>query len=249
MLKKSQITAFIILGIIILGIAGLIIYVRQIRQLTPATPEAPRVTIEAQPLQTFVDSCLERVGENGFLTVGLPGGHVTVPDKYLETELVVIPYFYYEGQRNILTLEKVGEQLGIYIKLFLPVCLDNFNTFRAEGYDITTGQITTETIFGEKETIINLNYPLIFKRGAAELKLENFSAKIEVPFKNLYSIATQIADQQNRSNGMIDSILLDSFGKNITTLGFENNTVVFLISDDSKVKGINYQFIFATKVI
>lgn len=243
--KKAQITAFIILGIIILGVAGIVIYVRQ---LTPVAPEAPQVPLDVQSVQTFVDSCLERVGENALLIVGLQGGHVALPDRYLQTELLTIPYFYYGGERSIIELENVSRQINYYLRLFLPRCLEGFKTFRMQGYEVSSDDITSETIFGEEETIINLNYPLTLRRGDAVLKLANFSTKIAVPYKSLYSIATQIADQQNRSNGMIDSTLLDSFGKNITMLGFENNTVVFLITDDSKIKGSNYQFLFATKV-
>ncbi len=81
--KKSQITVFIIIGIILLFSTALVLYIKS----QVAVPEkevrvaVERVPTEAQPVQAFIIEALREAGEDALNNIGLHGGYVSVDSR------------------------------------------------------------------------------------------------------------------------------------------------------------------------
>jgi|GEM_PF-3473174 len=74
--KKSQITIFIILGVIILVVTSLFFIMKRetgIEQIEQAGEEVP---LEVKPIQEFVQSCLYKTSKEAFIMLGQHGGYI-----------------------------------------------------------------------------------------------------------------------------------------------------------------------------
>jgi hypothetical protein len=77
--KKSQITVFMIIGIVVVVIVAMIYGINR-RSQTQTAEEAIIATREAQfdvqPITTYVESCLERYAKEGLVLIGKQGGRL-----------------------------------------------------------------------------------------------------------------------------------------------------------------------------
>ena len=62
-MKRGQVTFFIIIGLVIVLIAGTVVYVAFIRE--PITPEGEEIPITRSELYAFMDSCFSEIVPEG----------------------------------------------------------------------------------------------------------------------------------------------------------------------------------------
>lgn len=90
--KKSQITVFIIIGVILLFSTALVLYIKS--QIS-ATEQDVKVSVEkvpneVQPIQQYVTECLYTVSKQAFDMVGAHGGYISLKDyHYSRTNFVI----------------------------------------------------------------------------------------------------------------------------------------------------------------
>lgn len=114
--KKSQITLFIIMGIVILFGFALFIFLRE--KVTNTNISAPEEIItaqtpqEIQPIKQYVEECLYQTTKDAFLIMGQNGGYISLDNKNInpinptESEGFEImpnqevPYWYYMRSSN-----------------------------------------------------------------------------------------------------------------------------------------------------
>src|SRR3989344_6484315 len=102
MLKRGQVTIFLIVGILILFIfAGLFYIVSVLEQkgLLAETEELPETFALKTRVSSFVESCLRETAIPGIYLLGIQGGVIypADPTKVLFTENAVINYGYLNG--------------------------------------------------------------------------------------------------------------------------------------------------------
>src|SRR3989338_9086643 len=119
--KKSQVTIFIIIGMIMVISIGLFIYFKM------ATSK--RIDIlhpESVPVSNFVESCIEKVAKEGLATLGLQAGYIYFPDNIARDPYsylafsplgMKIPYWWRDGVSNIPTIEFMAQQISSYITI------------------------------------------------------------------------------------------------------------------------------------
>ena len=226
--KKSQVTIFIIIGMIILVTVGLFIYFK-----IATTKRLGMIYPEAIPVNNFVESCINNVAKEGITTLGLQGGYLFFPDKiaadpysYLAISPfgMKIPYWWYEGIDNTPTPEFMEQQISSYVTMQLKDCLNNFNDFRDE-LDITEqGNIVTKTEITDDDIFVKVSYPLVVSSKLNETKttLKEFSKRIPTRLKKIYELAKKIMERENKDAFLeartIDLIVLD---KSIPTTDVE----------------------------
>lgn len=92
-MKKGQITVFIILGIIILLIVGTVIYLTRTtvtEEVERARPRVQEQPTQVQPLRDLIETCIARLGKSGLRKIGSTGGYlddrILITDPYAPTE-------------------------------------------------------------------------------------------------------------------------------------------------------------------
>lgn len=84
--KKAQITIFIIIGILMLLIAGIIFYIISLRgevspaEIEEAIEEAPE---EIKPVSSYITSCIDKISTEGINRIGQHGGYIDMLDAEL----------------------------------------------------------------------------------------------------------------------------------------------------------------------
>ena len=165
-MKKSQITIFIILGLILLLAIGIALYV-QTRPLVEIEREKPKIITfppELEPINAFVQTCAEDLAKTAFKHIGEGGGYLDTsglrynPFEPTEGDAVtfspdselIIPYWHYLKDRNdctgncefaTKTLPLTGpasieSQVNEFVSTKLPECTNAFKAFQEQGFFI-----------------------------------------------------------------------------------------------------------------
>ena len=77
--KKSQVTLFAIIGVVLVLVIGFVFYLKTSsvkRQIDPGKTVAPKVKIQLQPIEDYVVQCLNKVTKEGLVLLGKQGGYL-----------------------------------------------------------------------------------------------------------------------------------------------------------------------------
>ena len=223
-MKKGQLTVFIIIGIILILLIGMVIYFTQREVLAPVERERVRVIkvpTEAQPLQDFVQTCVFIVAKEGLERLGQRGGYIEPKQTYNPFEPTAeaavqfapgselkVPYWWHMNANNKCvgdctfaterpTLPNVERQLEGYIGRELPGCLGDFKTFREQGYTITpTDRIDPDVRLTEGNVLVFVEYPMEMARADERIQLKEFTTELPVEFYKMYVLGTTITALQ-----------------------------------------------------
>lgn len=72
-----------------------------------------------------------------------------------------------------------AEEFNSYVNSNINNCINDFEVFRNEGYDIKTKTLSTETLIGEKYVVIKIHYPVVIKEGIREKLMSKFRVVVE----------------------------------------------------------------------
>ncbi len=247
--KRSQITIFIIVGIIILFSTALVFYIKgqivgaEIPTFSPITEEVP---VEFQPIQTYVTDCITQVGTRAIQNIGAQGGWVSLDNMTLNggemfvdfdiaptrSELVSVlgskvPYWWYmksdnlcesncefaskrpemysgerDGAKRAPNDQSIEAQIDRYVNLNLRRCLNKFERFTQQGFDIKegTGELITTTTIADQDVVISLYYPLDMAKGDSKKQTSRYFSRINVNLRDIYNLAEEITNAEIKGN-------------------------------------------------
>ena len=85
--KKSQITAFIIVGLVLVIIIATTSYIKQIGEPRQDYKKLYEVTSSVKPVRTYVEKCLQDIGTFTIHNISTHGGSLNLNEfQYLENE-------------------------------------------------------------------------------------------------------------------------------------------------------------------
>lgn len=211
--KRGQITLFIIIGILIVALAGVFLYIRG-EKLAVEEPEV--IPQEFVPLKEYVDECVKMTLTQGVLLMGQQAGYL-YPPEYIKNDPTSflapvpggefrVPYWYHEGKSRVPLIKDMESQLSQYLNSNLKACLRNFTDFN-DRFDIEEiGNITSKTTIGVNEVITTLKYPLnVGVKGTGEkTRIATFSGDTPVKLRRMYELAVDIMAAENLQMFMED---------------------------------------------
>src|SRR3989344_444713 len=204
MLKRGQITIFLVIGIVILLLAALFFYIfGQIKEapLEVEAKEAQKIPGVRGTLQSYDENCIQETLDPAIYLLAIQGG-VIYPDedgKILLTDYGIVNYAWLNGV-NGLSREKMEQDLAAYLENHIDLCLGTFETFEKQNilvspdYELIEGKVTI------KDTSVNAELQLPVKITLPNndtVDVETFSAEVksslgktikaveELPFPNL----------------------------------------------------------------
>ena len=87
--KKSQVTIFLIVGLVIV-IGGVILFYSTQKLPKPIEPEIKiiqeQVPVEFDPMKKYANDCAYKVGVEGLKIIGKQGGYISFADRNLNKE-------------------------------------------------------------------------------------------------------------------------------------------------------------------
>ncbi len=204
--KRGQVTIFIIVGIILLFSLALFLYFRRVA--------APLETYEVVPdqyvpVQNYIQSCVGKLSRQGIILLGLQGGYLdlperisTNPDSYLSSSpQLKLPYWYYQGESRIPTIQEMQNDLGNYVSKNLVSCLQDFEPLKQQFAIHPQGGITSRATIGKDAVLVQTTYPLDVNviTASETARLTTFAARVPVSLRRMHELAADILHAENKA--------------------------------------------------
>jgi hypothetical protein len=147
--KKSQVTIFLILGVVMVIVVIALVFMRNYsvkKTLERETINAKEVVFDVQPIRNFVLGCLSIISK--------------------------------ESLNEVLDGTPAEEQLESYVENNIDACLD-FSVFEEQGFEILKKEVAVEVSIDEKDIAFKMAYPIIIGNpiGGEKTELKDFFVK------------------------------------------------------------------------
>jgi hypothetical protein len=223
MLKKGQVTIFIIIAILV--IAGVILFFMFKDKIkTNAIPS------DFEGVHQKVEECLEFTSQEAILHIGQHGGYYE-PDDSIAVNYFGenIPYYYLDNEKHIPEKEIIEEELNNYIEDKIGNCLD-FENFISQGLDINSGGLEVETMVEEDYVELNMKYDLTVSKGEETHLFEEFEQDIYFNVIELLDSSKEIIDNYSEEPGIVCVSCLNEIAiereLKMNSNFFNNNTIL-----------------------
>ena len=201
--SKGQVTIFIIVGILLVLAVTLVIFVR--KEIITFKPEEI-IPTEKGKVENFITACIDQVGHDALVLVGLQGGYIELPfdvvnDNTRRLEIsndLAVPYWAYGPETNIPSLQQIKEQIDDYLEEHVRDCLFSMEAFQ-ETYDlIEKSELTANTEIVQSKVIFNLHWDVEIRSKGGEIITEVIDHLAESPIKlrNVYTVARAILEKE-----------------------------------------------------
>jgi len=236
--KRGQITAFIIIGVIIAIISVIIFFIR--------INNYEENNIQSGEIYERIQFCIDSVAMDSVYFTGLHGGYYNIPDPKENYSYIEVPIYWNVNSGNFPTKEKIETEMMKYISDMLPKCINS--TSLKEEYNITLTEVSGSVNINENNVIFNINYPISIEKSGSINKFQNFNSKINMDFGKKYEFARMIFEQQNKNKnslpmGFITNLAYENdFKFEIINLN-SNEVLITLISNQDENRPFIYAFI------
>ncbi|MFH2028057.1 MAG: hypothetical protein ABIJ08_02885 [Nanoarchaeota archaeon] len=216
MKRKSQITVFIILGMVLVLGLSYFIFIRE-----KSFQEVEKIDPELLPVQSFIEACMTNVGREALNILGENGGYVYIlpeiannPQSYLQINPEQkYPYWWYDGTQRVPPLDFMEDQLMTYMNENLPTCLSGFEAFSSKFDIIGHSDISTIVEIGDSMDSlvkVEIRYDIEIKDKFNKTLAELDRFRVEVPVKLFaaYTLANNILDSEN-AQGFVERKVID----------------------------------------
>ncbi len=240
--KRGQVTLFIIIGIILLLVIGVVVYYRDSISEFTGLSGSMSYPSEVEELLDHVQECVDDSADEAVLGIGYTGGYYTLPSEtfYYEGLAFGIPYYYYDGEDLTISLE-----LSEYFMALIDVCvtLDEFSEF-----DIDEGD-------GEVSVEVDSNMVTFLYEFPVELAVEDSLYTLDEPYESvvdanlgwLREVAAAIVEHTIETPDKIDyDFILEQGVTSVTVAPMDDETIVYIFEDTTSYGGEqNYTFMYA----
>lgn len=257
--NRAQVTLFIILGFVIFIGFVFTIYIKNERNIVVNVKKVSETPFDIQPVKVFVENCIEDTAKNALILIGNQGGYYELKKPYFKDNNFNLSYYFFNNLDFSPSLADIEKEISKYIDKNLDFCINDFEEFKKQGFEIIRGDIIqTDTKIEENSVLFNVNFPITIKRGDHKQQIEKYSINIpDFHLKKIHSVSKEITNYQiNNPNTVCLSCLYELAEKNnliIDIIKYTNTSLIFDIRDynrteDNVIKS-PYNFTFAIKLI
>ena len=200
MKKRGQITAFVVLGIVVVALVLLLLYAKtNIFLFTPSTEDLNKVMSD---IRKDMISCIEEVGEEPIRRIALQGGYLSTPeDTYRLYDDTTISYLCYNMENDprcrnrMLRKADLKQQLDEAIDFALSTCVDVQKFKKFGNFNIKTpSKWEVETVINPEVTSVTVTYPIMIESEKSEVSLsaDKFTKPFNYPLGELYKVSQDI---------------------------------------------------------
>jgi len=256
MQKRGQVTLFVIIGILLVIVVGIIFYLYGDKLKVETEEEVKFDSSSVESVKTFIQDCVNKYSLEAVNLVGKQGGEIN-PGFYQNwncrraNECDKVSYLCYTTEYNSCYNKKpflhdfVEKEIHNYLKTRLKSCID-LDKIESSGFNVNAGELKFNVSIGDYATIINLNYPITISKGDSSLKLEKFSKSLDVPLGRLIEVASDIVNQEiNNPQGVVN---YENYGiKTNGEIQIERHTYSNTKIYTAKTRNNPYKFNFAVQ--
>lgn len=247
--KRGAVTAFLIVGVVLLVISGIIFFVRSeyfksVFEVQQAGLKS--VPQQAQPLVDYIDYCIESTGMDGVAYIA-ERGWKNRPS--VSSSVNKLPYFISDGKVTMPTKQQIATELSEYVDEHLGECT---SLIQSDAFKLNLGTSRTNATINNNSILLNVNYPIEFAYGNFSINLDQFQSELKFSMDKMYiSTSNLLNEQAVVDSGICLSCMFNTGIKN--TLYFQYYTVsdteyeITIKDYKSLINNKPYTLIFAIK--
>jgi hypothetical protein len=191
--KKSQVTIFIILAIIIISVVILIYFLR---------PKQEMLIIDEKDPLNFITSCINNELKSMIITLENQGGDLVL-ENFASYKGYNLTYLCYNtnvyktciNQRPLLT-EHLTSQINNKIRDIAENCFLNYKKFFEKKSLMELGEMNISTTISKDQVIVDIKRELIITIEKNTLKYESFKIILKSDLYDLAVLAMEIVNQE-----------------------------------------------------
>jgi len=251
--KRGQATLFIILGLVLLILIVLVVFLRS--DILSFAEDVGIIEAQASgemqdEVETYVSLCLDQTAEEALNFVSSSGGYYDLP--LTADPLFLMPFYFYEGNNQIITKEQLEEEISKYLDNELYFCLQNFIDLENQGYDITTSVPETSVLITEDDIVLDVYFPILITKNGVETSVTEFTLSMPSNLNTIYNVAEElILTQEEDSSTMCLSCMLDLAVQNElrVEIGYidDQTYMITLIDDNILIDSESFTYSFLTQ--
>lgn len=207
---RSQVTVYVILGLLLVLTVGIIIYTARQVTISPFEKEIKEyaITTDVMPLKRYIERCLTDMTREAVAILSKHGGVLT-PQRFIEVNGTPVQFWCYQEPghgcvQNYQRLQDIETEINDYIERQLDQCI-NMDIFRRQGFNITVQQKRARVTIAPTEIHGTLHYPISLDKNQLHLTAEDFSITFANPFGSLYALGIHIVNEEN-TQGFFDHL-------------------------------------------
>ncbi len=217
MQKRGQVTIFIVLGIVILVVFGLLFFLKGKVVESSFEDEMNALAVPAQlePVKEYLDVCLRDVTRDGIRLMGEQGGYIEIPEDNdfsyggeLSNSLKLGPsgevaFWYYETSNGIdveriPTLDEMENQLEEYINEHFKDCFYFLSSFEKEGFEFEYPEsAVSEVDIGLHDIKVKVISSVYVKLKDVNKDIDKHMVLLDSNFGEMYELAKQIMKKED----------------------------------------------------
>lgn len=207
--SRGQVTIFIIIAIVIVGLAVLIYF------LFPSIRS--NITGETQSPSQYIDTCMREKIEETIEVISLQGGS-TNPQSYYLYEDNKIAYLCYTNEyyklctvQEPFVKEKIEREIVLGIEESANSCFESMiANYRNEGYDVSISYGDRYAELLPERVVVTFNNNLTLTKGETS-EFKNFNVILTSRLYELTSIATSIIQKEATYGDVDQTIYMDLY--------------------------------------
>ncbi len=247
-MKKAQISIFIIIALLLV-LSVTIVFIFNRGDLGILRYINKDLSSESGKINSVFHDCIRQRGIDAIRIIGLQGGYVKLPEKFIKINISDVAYGYYEGRKTLPQKGDIEREISSYIELSLPYCID-YNSF--PDLNLSIGEPLAKVNIEKNYVRISAKIPIsIAKDGKTLVLNEDYNAEIPIKLRDMYDIADEIIDKEISDPNYIQVSYLAGLNYNIMILPQDEKNIVYVITDDSnrsRIDDVSYSFLFANKL-
>jgi hypothetical protein len=214
--NKSQVTIFVILGILIVATVVSVFVFKDYFIKNDFEREANKLKLndEVLPIYNYFRDCISDVTYDGIKIMASQGGYLEIPDynypinpllpfsnklNLFDDGGLEVPYWFYETSNGIQTVQipfvsEMQNSLNSYIKSGVIACANNFTVFEeynVRGFD----NLNVITNIDNNNVYVKVSSDMTVSHQGVEQQMNNVYVVLDTDFGKLYNEARDIFDE------------------------------------------------------
>ena len=250
-MKKAQISAFIIFGILLVVLLAIIFFLTRNQN----NISEKDTTTNANKIQVFLEQCTKNVAQYGLYKAGMQGGFLVLPNDYFKS-VTDIAYGYNQNNKVLTPASSlVEEQVKEYIKKNIDSCYDTLKSIPDISIE-KKGEPIIEVSLNKKDTFVKVLAPITVSIGK-NVQVEKIvvTTYLEIPLLTtladishfLQQIETEKIKDKEMQTFSLDTLLSSNTN---TTVFIENDNAIFVhtLQNSKSINSKPYIFAYAVKI-
>ena len=237
-MKKGQISIFIILGVVLIAVAGLLYYLSIPRQM-----QEPTIPNEFLPVYTYFEQCIKDKSIPAIQLLGIQGGHIYLPEDYLEADYSNISYGFFKERYSLVSIAEMESELSRYMSDNIPLCKTDF-----PGILLEYGNVSAiSRVLGDK-VVFEIDYDLKATKGNITKEIRKFNVISPIRLGYVQSVVSQIVNKTLSDPDWIDMTYLSGFDVKVDILPYNDSVLVYSVYDNKTAEPFTFLSAFSYKV-